>query len=166
MIVYEGSGDIFEAPQKTLMCTVNVVGAMGKGVALEFKRRFPGLNEAYLEGLFGDLFNGRVSYRDFSRQNLIVNRNFLMHWTPSYGNKSVLLFTTKLHWINDSPLDLIEENLEQLVKQHKELGIESLAITPPGCGNGNRDYQREVKPLLYQYLGDSFPIPVGIYFGK
>jgi O-acetyl-ADP-ribose deacetylase (regulator of RNase III) len=160
VIVYEGQGDLFEAPQKTLVCTINVVGAMGKGIALHCKRRFPGLFEAYLEGLFHGPF-GNISVKE----SIQVNRNFMMMWRPQFGNHNVLLFPTKLHWGNDSPLDLIEENLVKLVERYQEFGIESLALPPLGCGNGNRDYDREVKPLLYKYLDKSFPIPVGIYTG-
>lgn len=162
MIVYEGPGDLFKAKERTLVCTVNVVGAMGKGVALEFKRRFPGLYEEYLETM---LFDGHRKLR-YTSDMIERNRNTLLFWTPPEGGPhDVLCFPTKLHWMHDSPLELIEENLALLARNYASMGITSLAMPPLGCGNGNRDYKKEVGPLIHQYFGDSVPIPVAVYFG-
>lgn len=162
-IVYEGPGDIFKASQKTLVCTINVVGAMGKGIAKDCKERFPGLFEAYLESLLFDTERKAMLYmREAMERNC---HTLVMFDPPESPHRNVLLFPTKLHWAWDSPLELIEENLDILSRQYQAMGIESLAVPPLGCGNGHRVYQTEVRPLIHRYLGDDIPIPVGIYLG-
>jgi hypothetical protein len=60
---------------------------------------------------------------------------------------------------------LVEENLDILSREYKQMGIESLAVPPLGCGNGHLTYQTQVAPLIHRYLGEDIPIPVGVYFG-
>ena len=43
------SSSIWASPAQTLVNTVNVVGAMGKGIALEFKRKYPDMYQRYRE---------------------------------------------------------------------------------------------------------------------
>jgi hypothetical protein len=136
---------------------------MGKGIAKECKDRFPGLYEAYLEGLLFDTERKGMLHMKEAMQR---NCHTLLLWDPPDSpNRNILLFPTKLHWAWDSPLELVEENLDILSREYKQMGIESLAVPPLGCGNGHLTYQTQVAPLIHRYLGEDIPIPVGVYFG-
>lgn len=135
--------DIFTAPAQTLVCPVNMMGTMGKGLALAFKRRYPGLDQAYQRAC----------------------KNFVLSSKGSsmvgVGNDQyVLLFATKYHWRNPSQLNLIRGVLTRLSEQYETMGITSLAVPMIGCGEGKLDWY-DVYPLIVQYL-DPLPIPVHI----
>lgn len=143
-IVYEGVGSLFDSDAQTLVCTVNCMGAMGAGIALEFKESCPGLYRAY---------------KDHCNKGLMtVRSNFL--YKPQYG-PWVLCLPTKDHWKDPSKLEYIEYCLDNLSKEYEEQGIKSIALPPLGCGLGKLDYITHVKPLIYNYL-DPIDIPVSI----
>ena len=140
MITYV-KGDIFNSPAKIIVNTVNTVGVMGKGIALEFKNRYP------------DMF---CRYQELCEsKQLDVGRLFL--WRKS--EKWVLLFPTKKHWRNPSKLEYIESGLQKFVENWDKLGAEAVAFPRLGCGNGGLDWA-EVKPLMEKYLK---PLPIQIY---
>ncbi len=140
MITYV-KGDIFNSPAKIIVNTVNTVGIMGKGIALEFKNRYP------------DMFR---RYQELCESNqLDVGRLFL--WRKS--EKWVLLFPTKKHWRNPSKLEYIESGLLKFVENWDKLGAEAVAFPRLGCGNGGLDWA-EVKPIMEKYLK---PLPIQIY---
>jgi hypothetical protein len=152
VIVYEGAGDLFRCGAQTLVCTTNVIGAMGKGIAKTFKERVPGLYEFY-----------QTHFPPIRHQPEpgLVNK-LLLFDMPS--GQRVLLFPTKEQWWNPSQLVWIEDNLRTLATQYQTLGITSLGLPPLGCGNGGRNYEKEVRPMLYKYLAD-IPLPVKILLG-
>lgn len=134
-------GDLFSSPAQVLVNTVNTVGIMGKGLALEFKTRYP---EMFKE------------YQKVCNDNLLdIGKLFL--WKKE--DKWVLLFPTKKHWRSPSKLDYIEKGLEKFVQSYDELGIESIAFPKLGCGNGGLDWA-DVKPLMEKYLKH---LPINIY---
>lgn len=145
MISYEGVGDLFESKRQTLMCTTNVAGAMGAGVAKEFRDRYPELYERYLE-----LFP-REYYPDPS----LAKKLYVF---PINEHQQCLLFPTKVHWRNPSPWSLMWDNLAQLASQFQELGITSLAMPPIGCGNGGWKYE-QVMRAIHHHLG---PLPIEV----
>lgn len=145
MITYL-SGDLFQSPAKVLVNTVNTVGAMGKGVALKFKRIYPEMFEAYRDHC--------------ERGNLKIGRLFL-YKTP---NKWILNFPTKTHWRSPSREEYIEAGLAKLRARCSEMGITSIAFPELGCGNGGLDFETQVKPLMERYLG-SLSVPTFIYLG-
>jgi len=137
-------GDMFEASAQTLVNTVNCVGVMGKGVALEFKKRFPAMYEDYV---------GRCE-----RGEVKLGRPYL------YRNPEpphVLNFPTKDHWRSVARLKDIVAGLEYLEAHYREWGITSLAVPPLGCGQGALDWHT-VGPTLYERLG-RLDIPVALY---
>jgi O-acetyl-ADP-ribose deacetylase (regulator of RNase III)/uncharacterized protein YwgA len=137
-------GDLFESPAQTLVNTVNTVGVMGKGVALEFKRRFPEMFDDYK--------------RRCERGEVHLGRPYLYrHLFPPH----VLNFPTKAHWRAVSRLKDIIAGLEYLETHVDEWGIESLAVPPLGCGQGGLEWS-VVGPTLYQHL-DRLQIPVQLY---
>lgn len=159
MIIREDVGDLFNCQSQTLACTTNSVGAMGKGVALEFRKRVDGLYEFYQRR------NPPMPYALTPRLREDVERraHVLDVYPIANQGKQVLLFPTKYHWRDNSPLELIEDNLRTLSQSYQNLGIESLAIPALGCGNGGLLYDRDVRPLVWTYL-NPLPIPVEVLF--
>ena len=142
MITYV-KGDIFSSPSKVIVNTVNTVGVMGKGVALEFKNRYP------------DMFQSYKALCD--EKKLDIGK--LVLWKNS--SKWVLLFPTKKHWRNPSKMEYIEKGLEKFVENWDRLGANSIAFPRLGCGNGGLDWE-DVRPLMEKYL-NPLPLQILIY---
>lgn len=136
-------GDIFNSPSKIIVNTVNTVGVMGKGVALEFKKRYPDMFERYQELC----------------ENQLLDVGKLYLWRES--EKWVLLFPTKKHWRNPSKLEYIEMGLQKFADNWDKLGTNTIAFPRLGCGNGGLDW-REVKPLMEKYLS-RIPMQILVY---
>ena len=137
-------GDLLQSGAQTLINTVNCVGVMGKGIALEFKKQFPNMFEDYaLRCKRGEVRPGiPFLYREV--------------FPPQIVN-----FPTKDHWKSVSRVEDIERGLQYLVEHYKAWEITSLAVPPLGCGNGQLEW-REIGPMIYRYLGD-LDIPVMLY---
>lgn len=141
------TGDIFDAQTDAIINTVNTVGVMGKGIALQFKQRFPAnfavYKQACEEGSFqiGDL--------------LITEGDSLFF-------KYIVNFPTKKHWRQPSQYEYIERGLKSLVKQIPELDIRSIAIPALGAGNGKLDWVK-VKAMIEHHLSALTEIDVVIY---
>jgi len=143
MILYV-QGNLFESPAQTLVNTVNTVGVMGKGVALEFKRLFP---EMYAQ------------YRTLCEKKQFRIGQLWLYKSPQ---KWVINFPTKEHWRSPSRLEYVEAGLKKFVQIYSSLGIHSIAFPPLGCGNGQLDFYTQVRPLMERHL-KSLPIDVFIY---
>lgn len=141
MILYV-KGNLFESPAQTLVNTVNTVGVMGKGVALEFKHLFP---KMYQE------------YRDLCDQNRFQVGKLWLYKSPQ---KWVLNFPTKQHWRAPSRVEYIEAGLRKFTQIYSDWGIHSIALPPLGCGNGQLDFETEVQPLMERYLK---PLPIDVF---
>lgn len=152
MIIYEGPGDLFQCRMQTIVCSINTVGAMGKGIALEFKNNVPGLYEYY-----------RGIYRDKEPHYPSVNR---LEVFAVDVRRKVLLFPTKDHFKYPSKLWMIEQNLRQLAERYEELGITSLGMPLIGCGynTGQLSWEHQVGPLVEAILGP-LPLPVKVLTG-
>ncbi len=137
-------GDIFQSNAQTLINTVNCVGIMGKGIALEFKKRFPEMFKDYVQRCERKEVKPGVPYL------------FKSLFPPQIVN-----FPTKDHWKSVSRVADIEHGIGQLMAHYKEWGITSLAIPPLGCGNGQLEW-RVIGPLIYKYAG-KLAIPVEMY---
>lgn len=138
------TGDLFDSNAQTLVNTVNCVGVMGKGIALEFKRRFP---EMYLD------YKARCDRGEVRLGRPYLFRGLLLPW--------ILNFPTKDHWRSVASLDDIIAGLGHLLLHYKEWGITSLAVPPLGSGNGQLEW-RVVGPTLTRYLS-RMDIPVELY---
>ncbi len=143
MILYV-QGDLFQSPAQVLVNTVNTVGVMGKGVALQFKRHFPDMYAKYRE---------LCEKGDFSVGSL---------WLYKTPNKWVLNFPTKRHWRQPSRIEYVESGLKKFVETYSSMGIHSIAFPPLGCGNGQLDFRSQVQPLMEKYL-QPLPIEVFVY---
>lgn len=137
-------GDMFKSKAQTLVNTVNCVGIMGKGIALEFKKRFPEMHEDYLR---------RCEAKQVKLGQPYLYRPLLPPW--------ILNFPTKDHWRSVSRLEDIVRGLCYLEQHYKEWEITSLAVPPLGCGHGQLEW-RVVGPTLYRHL-KRLDIPVELY---
>jgi O-acetyl-ADP-ribose deacetylase (regulator of RNase III) len=137
-------GDILSSNAQTLVNTVNCVGVMGKGIAAAFKSRFPKMYKDYEE---------RCRRHEVRLGEPYLYKLLVGPW--------ILNFPTKDHWRSVSRLSDIIAGLEYLELHYKEWGIESLAVPPLGCGNGQLDWN-VVGPTLYRYL-DKLDIPVEMF---
>jgi len=127
-------GDLFASRTQALVNTVNCVGVMGKGVALEFRQRFP--------EMFKD-------YADRCEHKAVRLGEPYLYRDPS--GVLIVNFPTKDHWRSPSRLQDIESGLDYLVAHAAEWGIPSIALPPLGCGNGGLEWS-EVGPLIYRKL--------------
>lgn len=137
-------GDILQSQAQTLINTVNCVGVMGKGIALEFKSRFPEMFKDYAERCERKEVKPGVPYL------------YKTLFPPQIIN-----FPTKDDWRSVSKLSDIERGLQDLVAKFREWGVTSLAIPPLGCGNGQLEW-RAVGPLIYRYA-KQMDIPADLY---
>jgi len=137
-------GDIFESKAQTLVNTVNIVGVMGKGIALGFRKRFPEMYEDYVR---------RCKRREVQLRRPYIYRQL----TPPH----IINFPTKDHWRSVSKLDDITEGLRYLEAHISEWDVTSLAVPPLGCGEGKLEW-RVVGPTLYRYLSN-LRIPVELF---
>ena len=121
MIRYK-TGDVLAEPAEALVNTVNCVGVMGRGVALQFKRAYPDNFKAYAARCKrNEMQPGLVFVFDTGS---IVHPRFIIN------------FPTKRHWRGKSRFEDIESGLESLVQEIRSRGIRSIAIPPLGSGLG------------------------------
>ena len=137
-------GDILKSKAQTLVNTVNCVGIMGKGIALEFKKRFPEMFKDYVQRC--------------ERHEVHIGRPYLY---KSLFGQQILNFPTKEHWKSVSKVSDIEKGLDNILKYYKNWGITSIAIPPLGCGNGQLEW-KVVGPLIYD-RAKKMDIPIEIY---
>ncbi len=137
-------GDIFKSKSQTLVNTVNCVGVMGKGLALEFKKTFPDMFKDYFE---------RCHRKEVKLGKPYLYKRLISPW--------ILLFPTKQDWRSVSQLSNIEDGLQYLQSKYKEWGITSIAVPPLGCGLGELEWNI-VGRTLYRYL-EKLEIPVELY---
>ena len=113
--------------------TVNCVGVMGKGIALQFKNKWPENFDQYQAACrAGDVRPGKMHVFDagaYAQPHYIIN------------------FPTKDHWRGNSKISFIEDGLRDLLVQVQRLGIKSIALPPLGCGNGGLNWD-DVRPLI------------------
>ncbi len=126
-------GDILKAEAEALVNTVNCVGFMGRGIALQFKRAFPANFRAYEAACKrGEVQPGQM---------LVVPTGQLTN--PRY----IINFPTKRHWKGKSRIEDIASGLDALVETVRQHRIRSIAVPPLGCGLGGLDWA-EVRPRI------------------
>ncbi|WP_233219180.1 type II toxin-antitoxin system antitoxin DNA ADP-ribosyl glycohydrolase DarG [Adhaeribacter arboris] len=141
-------GNLLEAETKALVNTVNTVGVMGKGIALQFKERFPMNFKIYADACKkGEMQVGKM---------LVVKEN-------TFNDEKIIInFPTKIEWFKKSQYSFIEDGLKDLVKVINEYKIQSIAIPPLGCGNGGLKWEK-VKLLMDKYLGHLSNVNIQIF---
>lgn len=133
------TGDILSADTEAIVNTVNTVGIMGKGLALQFKRRY---KSNYLE------YKRACDLGQVQLGKMFVTRS------PELSGPSWLInFPTKGHWKANSRLSDIDSGLDDLVRVIEELDIKSIAIPPLGAGNGGLSWPT-VRERIHARLAD------------
>jgi len=146
---YIHQGNIFDSDCQALVNPVNCQGVMGKGLAKEFKKRFPYNFKEYKEACdVGVVRIGRL-YVGKDNGTIIFN------------------FPTKDEWRKPSKYEYIEKGIRDLVKVLKVFPfITSIAIPPLGCGLGGLNWdvvRRMIVNELQDGLGDDYPLNVKVY---
>ncbi|MGC9326467.1 MAG: macro domain-containing protein, partial [Candidatus Hinthialibacter sp.] len=121
MIEYK-AGDILSEEVQALVNTVNCVGVMGRGIALQFKNAFPKNYEEYVKA---------CDRRELQPGRVLVYETGTLTF-PQY----IINFPTKRHWRGKSRIEDIESGLKALVQEIRRRDIQSIAIPPLGCGLG------------------------------
>jgi O-acetyl-ADP-ribose deacetylase (regulator of RNase III) len=120
------SGDILQAKAEALVNTVNCVGVMGRGIALQFRNQFPDNFKAYAAAC--------------ARGEVQPGRMFVFETQALTGPKYIINFPTKRHWRGKSRMEDIEAGLVALAADIRRLGITSIAIPPLGAGLGGLEW--------------------------
>lgn len=141
-------GNLLEADAEALVNTVNTVGVMGKGIALQFRQAFPQVYDIYR--------------KTCDRKEMKPGKVLLVATGRLVNPRYVINFPTKRHWKENSRLEDIEIGLTDLVQVVKENQILSIAIPPLGCGNGVLDWGI-VRPLIENAFAELPDIQVFIY---
>jgi O-acetyl-ADP-ribose deacetylase (regulator of RNase III) len=132
------TGNLLESEAQALINTVNTVGVMGKGVALQFKKAFPNNFNAYQDACErGDIEIGK----------LFVTKDGNL----DSGEKIIINFPTKKDWRKPSEYNFIEKGLDNLIQIIKQQNIKSIALPPLGAGNGGLDWEK-VKKMIGEKL--------------
>ncbi|MBX7154238.1 MAG: macro domain-containing protein [Bacteriodetes bacterium] len=130
-------GNLFESNAQALVNAVNTVGVMGKGIALEFKNRYP---------------NNYKIYKDDCDKSVLIIGTVLA--VKESDGKTIINFPTKAHWKDVSKIEYIAEGLIALKHKIAELKLASIALPALGCGLGGLKWEI-VKEAITNELGSS-----------
>ncbi|MDR1193438.1 MAG: macro domain-containing protein, partial [Peptococcaceae bacterium] len=131
-------GDLFDDDSEAIVNTVNCVGVMGRGIALQFKKRFPDNFKVYeAKCKLGEIIPGKMFVFEI---NSLMNPKFIIN------------FPTKRHWRGESRIIDIESGLDDLVKVLKQYNIRSIAIPPLGSGLGGLDWNLVKNKIEYALI--------------
>ncbi|MEB3887246.1 macro domain-containing protein [Lyngbya sp. CCY1209] len=127
---------VFNVESQTIVNTVNCVGVMGAGLALEFKLRYPDMYEDYLN---------RCKQKQVRVDHPYLYRGYESPW--------IMNFATKNHWKYPSKLEWIEQGLTYFVDNYERAKIESIAFPKLGCDKGGLNWH-DVREVMEKYLSD------------
>jgi len=142
------AGDILRDDAEALVNTVNCVGVMGRGIALQFKHAFPGNFRSYVEAC--------------KREEVQPGRMFVYETGQLSSPRYIINFPTKRHWRGKSRMSDIDSGLVALVALLREHGIKSVAIPPLGSGLGGLQWA-EVRSRIEKALGALDGVSVAVY---
>jgi O-acetyl-ADP-ribose deacetylase (regulator of RNase III) len=134
MIQYR-QGDLFECGADCLVNAVNCEGIMGKGIAYQFKIRFPENNKSYIKACkLGELKIGKIHF--FTENGI-----------------TVINLPTKDKWRQPSKMEYVKEGMDNLVELLPTLGVKKIAIPSLGCGNGGLLWEKVKKVIEEKISG-------------
>lgn len=144
-------GNLLEADAEALVNTVNCVGFMGKGIALQFKQAFPENFDAYQKAC--------------RAEEVQPGRMFVFETGMMTNPRYIINFPTKRHWKGKSRLEDIASGLKALVAEVRRLGIRSIAVPPLGCGLGGLAWDT-VRPMIEQAFANLPEVEVLLFAPK
>jgi O-acetyl-ADP-ribose deacetylase (regulator of RNase III) len=147
-MIEHARGNLLEAQVDALVNTVNTVGVMGKGIALQFRMAFPKNYDVYKKAC--------------ARGEVQPGHMFVVPTGELTVPQFIINFPTKRHWKEKSRLTDIQEGLVDLVRVIREQKIRSLALPPLGCGNGGLEWA-QVKPLIEKALAPLDDVHILLY---
>jgi O-acetyl-ADP-ribose deacetylase (regulator of RNase III) len=145
------TGDILRDESDALVNTVNCVGVMGRGIALQFKKNWPENFKAYAAAC--------------QRHDVQPGRMFVYETSQLTAPRFIINFPTKRHWRGKSRIEDIEAGLVALSATIREHGIRSIALPPLGSGLGGLDWS-EVRARIEAALADLPGVHVRVYEPK
>src|SRR5260370_31381484 len=147
-MIYKAEGDLLSTDAEALVNTVNTVGVMGKGIALQFKQAFPDNYSAYEAAC--------------KRGEVELGRMFVFHRNGLHNPGIIINFPTKKHWRGKSKIEDIESGLRDLINVVKVENIHSIAVPPLGCGNGGLKWSL-VRPRIEQAFAEVPEVAVQLF---
>lgn len=142
------TGNVLDAEAQALVNTVNCVGVMGRGIALQFKSAFPGNFKAYAAAC--------------AQQAVQPGRMFVYDTGELTSPRYIINFPTKRHWRGKSRIEDIAAGLEALVVEVRQRDIHSVAVPPLGSGLGGLDWA-EVRPLIERAMSRLPDVEITVY---
>jgi O-acetyl-ADP-ribose deacetylase (regulator of RNase III) len=150
MIRYK-TGDLFQDNSQAIVNTVNCVGVMGRGIALQFKKSYPDNFKAYKDAC--------------SEGNVKPGKMFVYKTGALTGPEYIINFPTKRHWRGKSKIEDIESGLKNLNTIINQLNITSIAVPPLGAGLGGLNWA-DVKSLIESNLSELSNVDITLYKPK
>lgn len=147
MIKYT-TGDLLKSDAEAIVNTVNCVGVMGRGIALQFKKAFPANFKAYKAAC--------------DRDEVQPGKMFIYEREDFYGPKYIINFPTKRHWRGKSRIEDVESGLKALAMDIRDRQIQSVAIPPLGSGLGGLHWP-DVRARIEAALGELENTQVIVY---
>ena len=147
MLEYK-TGNMFEDDVEAIVNTVNCVGIMGRGIALQCKKLYPENFKAYEKAC---------------KAGLVVPGKMFVHENNGIGNPRIIInFPTKMHWKQNSNMEYITAGMIDFIRVIAEYHVKSVAIPPLGCGNGGLAWAN-VRPLLEASLAAIEDVAFHVY---
>lgn len=144
MAYIEKKGNIFNSKAMAIVNTVNCVGAMGKGIALDFKLRYPEMFKEYQ----------KICFRHMLKPGQILP------YTKS--SPIILNFAIKDDWKDPSKIEWIEQTLQKFVDNYHSMGLRSVAFPWMGAMNGGLPFE-VIQQLTRKYLSKLDDIEIEVY---
>ncbi len=150
MITFK-TGNILKDKSEAIVNTVNCVGVMGKGLALQFKKAYP---------------HNFKKYKSACNKGLVTpGQMFITESKDMFTSQWIINFPTKKHWKGNSKIEYIDNGLKDLVNNIKDLQIKSIAIPPLGSGLGGLEWNI-VKGKILEAVNDLTNVEIHIYEPK
>ena len=147
MINYK-KGDLFNDNAEAIVNTVNCVGVMGRGIALQFKKHYPE--------------NFKKKKKKCKLKEITPGRVFVFETNSLMNPKYIINFPTKRHWRGESRIEDIEAGLTDLISNIEKYNITSIAIPPLGSGLGGLEWSL-VKSKIESALKDIKEVTINVY---
>ena len=147
-MIHEKFGDILAADAEALVNTVNCVGVMGKGIALQFKMKYPE--------------NYKIYKKICDQGRMMVGKVLIVEQISSANPRYIVNFPTKRHWKGKSIIQDISKGLDSLIVEVKRLKIKSIAIPALGSGLGGLDWL-QVKSIIIDAFSQFPDVDVLLY---